>query len=419
MAGEVALFMPWYPRDYRADTTDLTLEEHGAYRLLLDDLWVAGGAIPFDAARLARRIGVGRADWDRLWKTLARFFQVVDGELRQKRVGLEISKAVERRERERARTAAATEARNNQRNGGRNEKRNGGRYEERNDAEPSDATADVTSTTAPAPAPTTTTPATAPPHAHTTARARARDEDQVQGLDAKAVETRKAALAIADDWRPLRRKVDPADPITADDDAWSLAREEQAGHVVRLLQAGHTADLIRQTLTWAMHDGGDGGRWKGWRYQIATLADLGLHFAKIRKAIVAAQASAESAGPNGRKVRLYDPSKGSWEVPPAEANRLEREREQAARDRAAGDLLEGRAAHALHVGGGRGQVRHGQVSYAARFARVFQKRVRRAKGSSLTMVPVTTGPRAGSYQCATSSRSSCWIFCGTSSGPAP
>jgi len=294
MAGEVALFMPWYPRDYRADTTDLTLEEHGAYRLLLDDLWVAGGAIPFDAARLARRIGVGRADWDRLWKTLHRFFQVVDGELRQKRVGVEIARAVERRERERARTAAATEARNNQRNGARNDIRNGERHERRDDGEPPDVTSDVTSTTAPAPAPTTTTPATAPAHAHTTARARARDEDQVhdQGLDAKAVETRKAALAIADDWRPLRRKVDPADPITSDDDAWSLAREEQAGHVVRLLQAGHTADLIRQTLTWAMHDGGDGGRWKGWRYQLATLADLYRHFPAIRKALLAAQAPA-------------------------------------------------------------------------------------------------------------------------------
>lgn len=145
-----------------------------------------------------------------------------------------------------------------------------------------------------------TRPHQAPPHQTRPrtpeSRARARDdgEDQGQGqdLDAKAVATRKAALAIADDWRPLRRKVDPADPITADDDAWSLAREEQAGQVVRLLQAGHPADLIRSTLTWAMHDGGDGGRWKGWRYQLATLADLYRHFPAIRKAMLAAQAPA-------------------------------------------------------------------------------------------------------------------------------
>lgn len=327
MPSKVDVFMPMFGGDYLKDTTDLSTEEHGAYWLLLLNAWNRGGRLPNDQEKLARMAGLLHepARWKRVWSTIRRFWTVDGDEIFQGRQVRELARAVEQQE------AASERARK------ANEARWGQRKEVREDI-PEESTGTpqgMPAQSSPPPPPQLPPTATAPPPAHTQPRARARDEDQDQGLDAKAVETRKAALAIADDWRPLRRKVDPADPITADDDAWSLAREEQAGHVVRLLQAGHTADLIRQTLTWAMHDGGDGGRWKGWRYQIATLADLGLHFAKIRKAIVAAQASAESAGPNGRKVRLYDPSKGSWEVPPAEANRLEREREQAARDRAA------------------------------------------------------------------------------------
>jgi hypothetical protein len=126
-----------------------------------------------------------------------------------------------------------------------------------------------------------------------------RQPDTHTAADATATARREAAESIADDWRPLRLAVDPADPI-ADPKAWKVIRGEQAAQVVRLLQAGHSADLIRQTLTWAMHDAtAGGGTFRGWKFEIGTLADFGRHFATIRKAVVKSQ-TPPGAGPPGR-----------------------------------------------------------------------------------------------------------------------
>lgn len=125
-----------------------------------------------------------------------------------------------------------------------------------------------------------------------------RKPDTHTPADALAAKIREDAEAIADYWRPLRLSIDSADQI-ADANAWKLIRTEQAGHVVRLFQAGHTPDLIRQTLTWAMHDAtAGGGTFRGWKFEIGTLADFYRHFAAIRKALVKAQAP--PGGPPGR-----------------------------------------------------------------------------------------------------------------------
>lgn len=102
-------YMPWYPSDYKADTAHLTLEEHGAYRLLLDHLWLSGGSIQFDDKRLSRRLGVTPARFRKIWSEIGEFFQLEDEQITHKRISSELKKAQEKVEKrtEVARRAAA------------------------------------------------------------------------------------------------------------------------------------------------------------------------------------------------------------------------------------------------------------------------------------------------------------------------
>lgn len=60
-APKTDLWYPFYVGDYRKDTARLSTEQHGAYRLLLDEYWVAG-PLPDDDQVLARIAGLdGRA----------------------------------------------------------------------------------------------------------------------------------------------------------------------------------------------------------------------------------------------------------------------------------------------------------------------------------------------------------------------
>lgn len=103
------VFMPWYPSDYKADTAHLELEEHGAYRLLIDEIWLSGGTLKFDERRLARRLGVTTNRFKKIWSAIGEFFRLEGGEISHKRITAEIEKAqknVEKRA-EIARKAAA------------------------------------------------------------------------------------------------------------------------------------------------------------------------------------------------------------------------------------------------------------------------------------------------------------------------
>ncbi len=55
-------YLPWYTGDYRRDTADLTLLEHGIYLLLLAYCWDSRGPVPVDEARAARIVGAGSDD---------------------------------------------------------------------------------------------------------------------------------------------------------------------------------------------------------------------------------------------------------------------------------------------------------------------------------------------------------------------
>lgn len=101
-------YMPWYPADYKADTAHLSLEEHGAYRLLLDHLWLSGGVIRFDDKRISRRLGITPARFRKIWAEIGEFFRLEGGEISHKRVTSELQKAQEMVEKrtEMARNAA-------------------------------------------------------------------------------------------------------------------------------------------------------------------------------------------------------------------------------------------------------------------------------------------------------------------------
>lgn len=55
-------WMPLYIADYLADTSRLTLEQHGAYLLLIMDYW-RNGAPPDDPVILARIVGASPEQW--------------------------------------------------------------------------------------------------------------------------------------------------------------------------------------------------------------------------------------------------------------------------------------------------------------------------------------------------------------------
>ena len=89
---------PWYPRnpgDYRRDTAHLTLEQHGAYNLLLDFAWDHDGLIPKDFPSMARILGVHTNKAKTLWGFLSPFWYETRGGFRQKRVDKELEKAID------------------------------------------------------------------------------------------------------------------------------------------------------------------------------------------------------------------------------------------------------------------------------------------------------------------------------------
>lgn len=97
-------FMPFYVGDYLADTTHLTVTEHGAYLLLLMSMWRNGGSLPGDDRSLARHARCTRGQWDRMRPVLMPFFHLTDTTITQARLAAELTKHTEavRQQRERS-----------------------------------------------------------------------------------------------------------------------------------------------------------------------------------------------------------------------------------------------------------------------------------------------------------------------------
>lgn len=102
------VWMPLYIADYIADTNRLTTEQHGAYLLLIMDYW-RNGPLPDDDAALANITRLSLPAWKKHRSTIARMFQMEDGEWRHKRIDAERLEAEENsfKYSERAKKAAA------------------------------------------------------------------------------------------------------------------------------------------------------------------------------------------------------------------------------------------------------------------------------------------------------------------------
>jgi len=86
-------YMPLYVGDYLKDTRDLTAEQHGAYLLLLMDMWNRNGVLPHSAKALARITGISPKRWPSVWSAIGSLFLDEGDTLRHKRIDLELQKA--------------------------------------------------------------------------------------------------------------------------------------------------------------------------------------------------------------------------------------------------------------------------------------------------------------------------------------
>ena len=68
-------FMPLYTSDYLGDTGHLSTEEHGAYLLILMQMWNAGGSLPNEPRKLARVARCTTKKWMGMADTVLAFFE--------------------------------------------------------------------------------------------------------------------------------------------------------------------------------------------------------------------------------------------------------------------------------------------------------------------------------------------------------
>lgn len=74
-------FIKFFPKDYLGDTSGLTIEEHGAYLLLLFLLWENNAIIKFDPKRLSISLGISRSKFLKIWPNICHFFCEKDGDI--------------------------------------------------------------------------------------------------------------------------------------------------------------------------------------------------------------------------------------------------------------------------------------------------------------------------------------------------
>jgi uncharacterized protein YdaU (DUF1376 family) len=97
MGGRIMSKVPmqqWYPDTHIADTANLTLEEQGAYRLLMDHMWIKGGAIRNDDKEIARMLRISVKRWKKLKLALADYLVIELGIISQKRLQRDYQNAI-------------------------------------------------------------------------------------------------------------------------------------------------------------------------------------------------------------------------------------------------------------------------------------------------------------------------------------
>lgn len=87
--------MPIYIGDYIKATRQLSLAEHGAYFLIMMELWEKNGEIPLNT--LNRIVSLSEKEFKNLWVNLSVYFQVNNGMVSQKRLTKELNDSKRRR----------------------------------------------------------------------------------------------------------------------------------------------------------------------------------------------------------------------------------------------------------------------------------------------------------------------------------
>ena len=85
----------WFPDTHIAHTFNLTLEEQGAYRLLMDNMWIKGGSIRDDDKEVARMLRISVKRWQRLKLKLADYLTINMNIITQKRLQEDYNKVRE------------------------------------------------------------------------------------------------------------------------------------------------------------------------------------------------------------------------------------------------------------------------------------------------------------------------------------
>jgi uncharacterized protein YdaU (DUF1376 family) len=103
-APKVDVYMPWFCKDYMASTALFSTEEHGAYSLLLMQMWLEGGTLPLEHDRLARVARVtDPTRWAAIWQVISvKFMSAGEGRITNRKLDEVLEDA-------RARKVAATD----------------------------------------------------------------------------------------------------------------------------------------------------------------------------------------------------------------------------------------------------------------------------------------------------------------------
>lgn len=87
------VWMPLYVSEYLGDTMHLTVEQHGAYLLLIMAAWKNDGRLSSDVSALQQICRMTPQQWARNEQTLQRFFFVTEDYWVHNRVRTELEKA--------------------------------------------------------------------------------------------------------------------------------------------------------------------------------------------------------------------------------------------------------------------------------------------------------------------------------------
>lgn len=109
-------WFPWYPALYRADTLDLTLEQDGAYRRLIDHYMETRLPLPDNDNSLARIVGISINDFQAIAEQVRSKFNATAGELHSKRCDIELNRQ-DSLSKKRSEVAKAAHTKRNKNNG--------------------------------------------------------------------------------------------------------------------------------------------------------------------------------------------------------------------------------------------------------------------------------------------------------------